>query len=287
MAYESTIVADMIEAAARRNESDKRCYLGMSVIGVQCWRKLWYNFRGFTAKRIDGRAQMIFDFGNLIEESVIKWIKDAGYLITDQQREFTDYNGWFKGHCDGYIHGLSEIPSPWILEIKSASDSRFKAIKSIQNLKESVPVYWAQVQCYMHYAELNTALVIVINKNNCELYTEEVREWPAECDRLLDKAQQIIYSDIEFDRDITTECDYCEYKDLCGTNTTGTTQLTKNCGTCKFLKVERKKFMCDKVERQINHIDRFCDGWTYKFADCKDVRETKDSRFVDIDKVPF
>lgn len=65
------IVADMYEAAERSRRAETRNYLGMSGIGDRCARKLWYEFRGYSPRLLEGRSIMIFDLGNRVEDAVV------------------------------------------------------------------------------------------------------------------------------------------------------------------------------------------------------------------------
>ena len=86
MEIENPMATAMYEAASRyRKEQPNRSYLGMSIAGDPCRRKIWYQFRGFTPKAIDGRAQMIFSLGSAVEQEVLRWLKGAGYHLRDEQ----------------------------------------------------------------------------------------------------------------------------------------------------------------------------------------------------------
>ena len=63
----------------------------------------------------------------------------------------------------------------------------------IQNgVKKEKPEHYAQMVIYMDYMKLTRALYFVVNKNTDEIYTERIKEDPAEAKRLRLKAKQII-----------------------------------------------------------------------------------------------
>ncbi len=84
-----------------------RYYLGMSGIGRPCKRALWYGFRGFTPKPFEGRVKGLFELGYHIEHIQSYWMERAGYSITNKQASYQDHEGYFKGHPDGIIKGIS------------------------------------------------------------------------------------------------------------------------------------------------------------------------------------
>ena len=225
----------MYETAANsRDKQPPRRYLGMSAIGAPCDRALWLNFRGFPQNPIDGRIIMLFRFGDRIEEEVVHWLNKSGYRVEGQQSGFEDFNGFFRGHCDGIIHGVTK--QPHILEIKSANDKKFKAFKAA-GVRVTYPTYYAQCQCYMGYSGLERALVVVQNKNTSELYTERIYFNRDDFIALQNRAKNIITSTTPPDRmfsEKSIECRWCSSNLACRN---GDSILVKDqiCGTCRYL----------------------------------------------------
>ena len=183
------LVSDVYEACSRRNAREpRRLYLGMSSIGAACELQTWLRYNGMGETEVDGRVARIFDMGHSVEARVIADLMEAGYQIDGRQLEFEDFDGRFKGHCDGVIFGITK--EPHILEIKSANDSSFKRFQA-RGL-DSKPAYAAQVQCYMGYSGLKRALFLVENKNNQELYAERVHFNPKAFEAIRAKAWRIL-----------------------------------------------------------------------------------------------
>lgn len=44
---------------------------------------------------------MVFELGKRIEGILIEYLRGSGYRIEDTQGAFEDFNGLFRGHCDG------------------------------------------------------------------------------------------------------------------------------------------------------------------------------------------
>jgi YqaJ viral recombinase family. len=227
-APQDKLAVELYEAISRQRRKSRN-YLGMSQIGEACELKLWFGFRGFPSVPVDGRVLMIFRFGDLIESDIIQYLHEAGYLVEGRQDGFAAHDGFFRGHCDGIIHGITR--QPHILEIKSANDKKFKAFKDFGVLK-TYPAYYAQVQCYMGYGEFERALVIVQNKNDSHIYTERIDFNRDDFNTLHQKAYKIISSDYKFMKKSEVYCNYCEFNMLCK----GYDVIMENrvCGNCTY-----------------------------------------------------
>ena len=154
-----------------------RDYLGLSEIGHECPRYLYYRHNGYAPSPIDGRVLRLFQLGNLIEDQAIVDLRESGFTLTDNQKEVTfEHNGiTLKGHIDGIIEGLTESSKPHLWECKSANDKSFKKLQKCKSYKEWSSKYYAQAQVYMLGLKLDRALVWVENKNDSNIYTERVR----------------------------------------------------------------------------------------------------------------
>ena len=258
------LVNEMYEAACRER-GEQRNYLGMSSIGDPCKRKLWLSFMGYDPLPIEGRAAMIFDLGSRVEDAVIHWLEAAGYTIEGQQQDFTAHNGFFRGHCDGIIHGVTQ--KPHILEIKSANAKKFKAFKE-QGIASVSPVYYAQVQCYMGYSGLERAVWVVMCKDNCELYTERVHFNQAHFDALHQRALEILTAR-EMPEKTEGMCQWCEQRAWCGGRSVQTRQT---CGTCIYCWAGLEP-RCSHLDHQVP-IKRWgtgCPDWQLCDPHCPDL----------------
>ena len=260
--HENAIAAEMYEAACRER-GEARDYLGMSGIGDPCARKLWLSFRGYDPLPLDGRAAMIFDLGSRVEEAVLHWLEAAGYRIEGQQQDFSAHEGFFRGHCDGIIYGVTERAH--ILEIKSANDKKFQAFKA-KGIAAVSPTYYAQVQCYMGFSGLERALWVVMNKNTCEIYTERCHFSRDDFEALRKKALDIICA---LDMPAKTEgmCEWCEQRSWC--NGTGM-QTRKTCGTCTFLDMGLKP-RCRRHDVELKRWGASCPDWMLCDPHCPDM----------------
>ena len=249
----------MYEAASQYRKEAPRAYLGMSSIGRECSRSIWYSFRGFTPLEVEGRAIMIFRLGDRVEDEVVDWLTRAGYTVSDRQRSFSALGGLFNGHWDGQIEGLTK--KPHVLEIKSANAKRFKAYQ-ISGIRKISPEYYAQVQCYMGYSGLDRALFVVMCKDTCEIYTERIPFVEGDFKDIERKASEILTSNRPPDKTETALCEWCSYKFLC--NGMPAVQKRKTCGTCSHCEVKPDyHILCKLHDREIKKWGRYCEQWEY------------------------
>jgi len=219
-----------------RRSNGKRRYLGMSGIGAPCERALWYGFRGFTPKPIEGKSNMIFEFGDHIEQIQIHWLEQAGYHITNRQDTYQEHNGYFRGHPDGIIHGVTSMSHAY--DAKSCNKKALESLKKL-GMKESKPTYYAQAQMMMHYSKTERAIYVFTCKDNCELYAERFYYNQEEAQGLIQKALRIIASEdtppaIEGFNEDNFNCKWCDYNLLCFYKEESL-MSDKMCGTCYYL----------------------------------------------------
>lgn len=257
------IAENMYEAASRYAKAQPaRNYLGMSAIGNPCARALWYSFRQFTPVATEGRGQMIFSLGDAIEQEAIRWLELAGYQIEGRQEDFSALNGFFQGHCDGIIHGVTA--KPHILEIKSANEKRFALFQKQGITRETAPAYAAQVQCYMGYAQLERALFVVVNKNNCEIHTERHYFDEAFFREMEAKAASIIEAHRPPERafaETSTACKWCDYRGHCWQSPY--VQERQTCGSCASCFFNGLQPVCNLHNREIRKWGRGCEHWRF------------------------
>lgn len=220
---------------------DERKYMGMSGIGHKCDRYIWLKFRGFKGRDTSGQAIMIFELGDMVEGQVIKWLNAAGYTVEGEQEAFTDHCGFFTGHCDGIIHGVTK--EPHILEIKSANDNRFKAMRQT-GVRAVSSEYYCQVQCYMGYSGHRRALFVVMNKNNCDIYVERVYYNEDDFKALRDRAKYLINLNEVPPVRKNSKCQWCEYENACFKGDFMT--MSRTCRTCKNYMFENNEAFCIK-----------------------------------------
>jgi hypothetical protein len=214
-----SIINQAIVEKAEKKPS--RNYMGGSILGEPCDRKLWYSFK--TPSRIlDPRILRIMDLGNMIESMVIEYLRNSGltvYDIDQDGKQFGFEDGFLAGNIDGVVTGLLESSKPHLFECKSAKDSRFKLFVK-NGIKETEPKYWAQIQVYMKYMELDRCLYIIYNKDTSEMHIERIKYNAMEADYYANRGKEIgVKEEADVERKYKgpawRECRYCDYREKC------------------------------------------------------------------------
>ena len=196
-------VNTLIDAAitAERQRTPPRDYLGASRIGEPCSRRLVYEFTGTPpdeGKDFDGRVLRIFGAGHVFEVLSIRWLRAAGFDLRTERSDggqfgFSVAGGKFRGHIDGVIIDGPDIGISWpvLWEHKALNAKSWNDLMK-RGLKDSKPLYYAQVQIYMAYLEVPVTLFTALNKDSQELFHEIVPFDAAHAQALSDKAVAIL-----------------------------------------------------------------------------------------------
>lgn len=275
---ESPIVSDIFEAKTK-DRGAPRGYLGMSEIGRVCERSIWYSFRKFTPAPWEGRILLIFEMGDLVEQIILKGLRRAGYVVEnaypDKQLSFSDMGGFFSGHCDGVI-ALREPNAPKaILECKSANKNKFGEFCK-NGVEKQSPEYYAQLQAYMGYSGLESALFMVLCKDNCDIYSERVFFNKEAFMWLQMRASDIIQThDVvgklkyperpEELEQKSVSCQWCNYKTHCW-EPKEAAQAYQACISCAFLKIGpdfKPKCTHQGHAFDLKNIHIACDDWKF------------------------
>jgi CRISPR/Cas system-associated exonuclease Cas4 (RecB family) len=222
------------EILKRTKNQEQRDYIGGSQIGAECSRKIQYSSIIKEPKDpVEPRVQRIFDLGNLIEDYLIRLLRDAGFDVRTRkdngdQWGFSLADGRIQGHVDGVIMGGPKVMDyPCLVEFKSAKSSRFTKFLR-DGLMQTDSNYYSQVQFYQTNMNLcNPALFVMMSKDDQNIYYELIQHNPAHASRLLDKSEDILnaidnnylmpkaYQDKN-----NWNCKYCDYKKECWSDDT-------------------------------------------------------------------
>ena len=194
-----------------------REYLGASSIGEECDRKIWYSYHQKIPIQ-DPRVHRIMRVGHWVETYALELLKGAGYEV------FHDNEGSQFGFKDDEVAGSSDgvivlDGQPHLLEIKSANEKRFNEMVK-DGVERSNPIYYTQMQVYMHYLELDNALYFVVNKNNCDIHMEIVKYERIKAIYAVNRGKEIIRGkEEEAQRKYASKaffkCRYCDYRQIC------------------------------------------------------------------------
>jgi len=190
------------EALVARNRSQQpRNYLGGSRIGEPCSRKLVYEFT-HTPKDpgadFAGPILRVFGAGHAFEALSIRWLRAAGFDLRTEASDgsqfgFTAAGGRLRGHIDGVIVAGPDIGVRWpaLWEHKALNAKAWNDLVK-HGLQRSKPIYFAQVQLYMAYMELEVALFTALNKDTQALHHTIVPLDPAGAQAASDKAVAVL-----------------------------------------------------------------------------------------------
>jgi CRISPR/Cas system-associated exonuclease Cas4 (RecB family) len=165
------IVEKVLEAKTRKVKQYPVNSNRASELGHECLRYLVLNRTRWQEKTLhDARLQMIFDMGRAVEDLVYQDLREAGFVIVEQQRPFS----WAKYQITGSIDfKLSIDGQVYPVEVKSAAPGVFASINSIADmLHHKYPYmrkYPAQLTLYLLMDNKERGLFLFKNKSTGEL----------------------------------------------------------------------------------------------------------------------
>lgn len=176
----SELVNQHIDAAfyAKREAEPARNYLGASLAGDECLRKLQFSYMHTPADRVPAPNMLrIWQTGHAFEAELGNWLRMAGFDLKILDPEHGGQFGWSilddegQGHIDGIIRGGPPgLQYPCLWEAKALNRKGWQDLKK-NGLAISKPVYHAQVALNQAYLELHEhpALFTALNKDTSEL----------------------------------------------------------------------------------------------------------------------
>ena len=157
-------IQDVLKVYLEQSRSDRKRSLRMSSIGKPD-RRIWMEVNGpEREKELPADALMRFLYGSIIEELVLLLTREAGHLVTSEQKEVT-VNG-VKGHLDCKIDGE-------VVDVKSASNYGFKKFKNGFNNDDEFG-YIGQLSGYVEAEGKDTGFFLAMNKATGELALLEI-----------------------------------------------------------------------------------------------------------------
>lgn len=186
----------------QRNAESSRQYLGASQLGDPCLRRIQYGY-SHTSKDegsdFSGSLLRIFATGHAYEALAVDWLRAAGFDLRTTNRSgeqfgFETAEGRIKGHIDGVIvAGPEGLNYPALWECKSMKSANWRELVK-RGVAVSKPVYYVQMQLYMAYMQLteNPGILTAVNKDNSELWHEQVPFDASVAQKYSDRAVQIL-----------------------------------------------------------------------------------------------
>jgi len=258
---EPLFLTDLIDKIYMGYEQDKKrpkrfSRLGASGIGKECFRAVWYSWRGFTEKSFPGRIYRLFETGHIQEDRIVADLQRAGlevWAVTDEGRQFTfsDESGHLVAKVDGIVKGVFEgSKETFLLEIKTMSDKAFKKLAKNGIYKQD---HLYQIHTGMYLVGLNFGLYVVLNKNDEQYHIEVVERQPKIIADLQNRIQSATIGNSAPPRasDECTSfiCRWCDHKAVC----LGEVAPVKSCRSCSFiLPIENGEWLCEKHGISLN-----------------------------------
>lgn len=240
---------------AYRDESDPfRSHLGMSIIGRECAREIWYSWRWTTKPQFEGRLIRLFNRGHLEEARFLALLAMIGCKVwyrDDDGNQFhtSDHDGHYGGSLDGVVLGVPDLPDiPCLVEFKTHGDKSFQKLR-VEGVRTAKFEHYVQMQQYMGYQGLKAALYMAVNKNDDDLFAEIVHFDPAVFEQYKERAGRLIQLRTAPPRIHESpgwfKCKFCEHSPVCH----GDAQPERNCRTCKFsVPVSGGAWMCENPD---------------------------------------
>jgi hypothetical protein len=193
----ATINAAVEQAPLAKHASDQvRGYLGASLIGDECSRKI--QFEWMTETTFSARLRSIFARGHYFEFESRQQLVDAGFVFAPAEAlSFTAVDGLMAGHADGIIlrapaNVVLDLDVPALWEHKALNAKNYRAVER-DGLAKVFPRYAAQVALYQNFLNvLNPALITAVNADTCERLHFTVEFDARRAQEASDRAVQVI-----------------------------------------------------------------------------------------------
>lgn len=232
-----TLEAVKLAMQAKQSLEPRRGYLGASLIGEQCARKIWYAINQDTLshklKPYSFETLAAFDDGHRTEQLVIDRLRMVeGIELFDKdeggkQFGFSHLGGKLRGHVDGIIKGLKQAPSAvHVLEVKCSADKKFNEFCSIRaahgekkTLKKWNEQYFVQAQLYMHFMQIDRHYLVCALAGGRDMQSCRTEYEPEVALKYIDRAEKILDSRTEppriSDKPDFWQCRFCNYAEHC------------------------------------------------------------------------
>jgi hypothetical protein len=168
LSFDHTLDAMKRKAEELRAQEPSRPYLGASEIGGDCDRALYYSYNNAPSNIMGWQGCFATEDGHRTEDLTAERLALVDGIVIEvkdkdgKQFGFSDFDGRFKGHIDGFITGLIQAPkTTHIWENKACGQKKFDEFKRVKakhgeknTLKAWNYTYYVQAVLYMDYFDL-------------------------------------------------------------------------------------------------------------------------------------
>ena len=219
-------INEAIERVAATVAELPRPYLGASIIGHECARRIQFDW--WCKPELAARTREIFNRGHYFEERMRQHLKATGFRFAPSEAlEFTAANGALRGHADGIIIHGPELPGtyliyPTIWEHKALNANGWRAVER-DGLEKKYPQYLAQVSLYQSYLDVTSpALFTITNADTCEWLhflvpfdAERAQFWSDHAVYIIEATRAGELLPRAFDDPTDWRCRMCPHKERC------------------------------------------------------------------------
>ncbi len=184
---------------AGQAKTQTKGHIVASMLGHLCDRRIWLDWQGTTLPNLThecsvaalkhGKRVEQFERDTLEEERLITALQRSGYLVTHLKAKFSVLDGNFQGQIDGII--FDPAGPRYVLAVKSVSEKAFRALCRM-GVKKAIGSYYLECQMYMHFFKVLRTLLVVVNKNNGEIYRSILTLDEDEVEKGLQKIHRIV-----------------------------------------------------------------------------------------------
>src|ERR1700743_2679568 len=255
------------EYSLKLHAQEPRNHLGISEIGEDCKRKLYYKFRWFAFEEFSGRMLRLFARGHREEARYISYLEGIGckvYRFDADGKQFrvSGVLGHYGGSCDG-VAITPWYPDPFILEFKTHNTKSFTHYVD-KGLQISKPKHFDQMCGYGEKMQIQYGLYFPENKNDDDIQVTSIKlDWNRG-KQLEKKAAEIILATERppkiSENPAFYQCKTCFARDICHNGAIP----EKNCRSCKnSMPADNATWTCKQYNSIIpeNVIKIGCERW--------------------------
>ena len=235
--------AEDIHVQIPDNDKKKRDHLGLSVLGHDCQRAVFYSHRKVGRPTPPPNVMRLFQRGHREEFFFAHMLRAVGIKIWDtdpktgKQFKIEDFDGHLGGSLDsvGKDPGLlyAKKKKPFLIEYKTYNLDRFKKLVK-SGVKESDPKYYTQTQGYLGYEpRLAGSLFCAICKNDDNIHIEWNRPDPVIFEMIKERAELVLNATSPpkgiSQRKSHWKCKLCDFKDRCFKDRLPSVQSCRSC----------------------------------------------------------
>jgi len=219
-------INDVIERAAATTAELPRPYLGASMVGHECARRIQYDW--WCKPELPARTREIFDRGHYFEERSRRHFIATGFKFAPPEAlAFSAVDGVLRGHADGIIIHGPNLPGAYLIypalwEHKCINTRSWRTLER-DGLEKTFPHYAAQVALYQAYLNVtNPALFTATNADTCEwlhflvpFNTERAQFWSDRAVNIIEATRAGELLPRAFDNSDDWRCRMCPHKKRC------------------------------------------------------------------------